>query len=72
MCIAIQKHIKHVKAVLKRIERGRGHQITEDKSQFAKSSVTLLGRKVRNGDIKPHPETILTTKNIEVPKLEEE
>ncbi|CAH8664376.1 unnamed protein product [Schistosoma haematobium] len=59
-------HIKHVEAVLKRIDEF-GLRINKDKSQIAKSSVTLLGHKVGNGEIKPLPEKILTIKNIAVP-----
>ncbi|CAH8627395.1 unnamed protein product [Schistosoma intercalatum] len=59
-------HIKHVKTVLKRIDEF-GLRINKDESQIAKSSVTLLGHKVGNGEIKPLPEKILTIRNISVP-----
>ena len=59
-------HVKHVEAVLKRIEEF-GLRINKDKSQMAKSSITLLGHKVGNGEIKPLPEKILTIKNVAVP-----
>lgn len=58
-------HLKHVEAVLKRIEEF-GLRIVKDTSQIAKSSIMLLRCKVGSEAIKPLSEKIATINSIAV------
>lgn len=58
-------HLKHVEAVLKRIEEF-GLRVIKDTSQIARSSIMLLRCKVGSEAIKPLSEKILTISSIVV------
>ena len=61
-------HDKNLSA-LKEVAKKENFTFNENKCQYDRSQIQLLGHLVGNGEIKPDPERIAPLKDLEVPKL---
>ena len=57
---------------LKEAAKKENFTFNEDKCQYNRSQIQLLGHLVGNGEIKPDPERIAPLKDLEVPKSEKD